>query len=73
MQSDLGLTPNNDGRVIRLQVPQLTAVSGGRARPGPWPAAVAPLPSPPLPARLPCTRLPRRLPRPVCRNGARRW
>lgn len=25
MQSDLGLTPNNDGRVIRLQVPQLTA------------------------------------------------
>lgn len=28
MASDLGLTPNNDGRVIRLQVPQLTAVSG---------------------------------------------
>jgi ribosome recycling factor len=27
MQSDLGLTPNNDGKVIRLQVPQLTAVS----------------------------------------------
>ena len=26
MASDLGLTPNNDGRVIRLQVPQLTAV-----------------------------------------------
>lgn len=26
-QSDLGLTPNNDGKVIRLQVPQLTAVS----------------------------------------------
>lgn len=25
MQSDLGLTPNNDGKVIRLQVPQLTA------------------------------------------------
>jgi ribosome recycling factor len=25
MASDLGLTPNNDGRVIRLQVPQLTA------------------------------------------------
>ncbi|PSC74980.1 ribosome-recycling chloroplastic [Micractinium conductrix] len=25
MQSDIGLTPNNDGRVIRLQVPQLTA------------------------------------------------
>lgn len=27
MQSDLGLTPSNDGKVIRLQVPQLTAVS----------------------------------------------
>ena len=27
MQSDLGLTPNNDGKVIRLAVPQLTAVS----------------------------------------------
>ena len=26
MKSDLGLTPSNDGRVIRLQVPQLTAV-----------------------------------------------
>ena len=25
--SDIGLTPNNDGKVIRLQVPQLTAVS----------------------------------------------
>lgn len=25
MASDLGLTPNNDGRIIRLQVPQLTA------------------------------------------------
>jgi ribosome recycling factor len=24
-QSDVGLTPNNDGKVIRLQVPQLTA------------------------------------------------
>ena len=35
MQSDLGLTPNNDGKVIRLQVPQLTAVrprTGGAAR-----------------------------------------
>ena len=29
MASDLGLTPNNDGRVIRLQVPQLTAVRRG--------------------------------------------
>lgn len=26
-QSDLGLTPNNDGKVIRLVIPQLTAVS----------------------------------------------
>lgn len=26
MISDLGLTPNNDGKVIRLNVPQLTAV-----------------------------------------------
>lgn len=36
MQSDLGLTPNNDGRVIRLQVPQLTAVSAAAwaGRPG---------------------------------------
>lgn len=25
MQSDLGLTPNNDGKLIRLQIPQLTA------------------------------------------------
>ena len=25
-QSDIGLTPNNDGKVIRLQIPQLTAV-----------------------------------------------
>lgn len=26
MQSDLGLTPNNDGRVIRLRIPELTEV-----------------------------------------------
>ena len=26
-QSDIGLTPNNDGKIIRLQIPQLTAVS----------------------------------------------
>jgi ribosome recycling factor len=32
MQSDLGLTPNNDGKVIRLQVPQLTAVRMQPAR-----------------------------------------
>lgn len=25
-QSDLDLTPNNDGKLIRLQIPQLTAV-----------------------------------------------
>jgi ribosome recycling factor len=25
-QSDVGLTPNNDGKLIRLQVPPLTAV-----------------------------------------------
>ena len=25
--SDLGLPPNNDGKVIRLNIPQLTAVS----------------------------------------------
>lgn len=25
-QSDLGLTPNNDGKVIRLTIPQLTSV-----------------------------------------------
>jgi ribosome recycling factor len=25
MASDIGLTPNNDGRLIRLQIPQLTA------------------------------------------------
>ena len=25
--SDLGLTPNNDGKVIRLNIPQLTQVS----------------------------------------------
>ena len=24
MESDLGLTPNNDGKIIRLPVPQLT-------------------------------------------------
>ena len=24
--SDLGLTPNNDGKIIRLNIPQLTAV-----------------------------------------------
>ena len=24
MESDLGLTPNNDGQIIRLPVPQLT-------------------------------------------------
>lgn len=30
MQSDLGLTPSNDGKVIRLLVPQLTAVRAGR-------------------------------------------
>ena len=24
MESDLGLTPNNDGRLIRLQIPELT-------------------------------------------------
>jgi hypothetical protein len=28
-QSDLGLTPNNDGNVIRLNVPQLTQVMPG--------------------------------------------
>lgn len=38
MQSDLGLTPNNDGRVIRLQVPQLTAV-------GPWVQGAVPAPT----------------------------
>lgn len=27
MASDLGLTPGNDGRLIRLQIPQLTSVS----------------------------------------------
>lgn len=27
LQSDLGLTPNNDGNVIRLNIPQLTQVS----------------------------------------------
>ena len=27
MQSDLGMTPSNDGSIIRLNVPQLTAVS----------------------------------------------
>ena len=26
LQSDVGLTPNNDGKLIRLQVPPLTAV-----------------------------------------------
>ena len=26
MKSDLGLTPNNDGKVIRINIPQLTAV-----------------------------------------------
>lgn len=26
MQSDLGLTPNNNGRLIRLQIPALTSV-----------------------------------------------
>lgn len=36
--SDLGLTPNNDGKLIRLNIPQLTAVS----HPPPPP----PLPSP---------------------------
>ena len=30
MQSDLALTPNSDGNVIRLNIPQLTAV---RCRP----------------------------------------
>lgn len=39
MASDLGLTPNNDGRVIRLQVPQLTAVgAAGHVLPS-WAAA----------------------------------
>lgn len=28
MASDLGLTPGNDGNLIRINVPQLTAVSG---------------------------------------------
>jgi hypothetical protein len=28
MASDIGLTPGNDGKIIRMQVPQLTAVSG---------------------------------------------
>ena len=28
MQSDLALTPNSDGNVIRLNIPQLTAVRG---------------------------------------------
>ena len=40
MASDLGLTPNNDGRLIRLQIPQLTAVGGagwgGAGRAGGW-------------------------------------
>ena len=51
LQSDIGLTPNNDGRVIRLQVPQLTAVGGvgrgaggglSRAEQQPTAAAVQP-------------------------------
>lgn len=29
MQSDLALTPNSDGNVIRLNIPQLTAVRCG--------------------------------------------
>ena len=27
MKSDLGMTPNSDGKVIRINIPQLTAVS----------------------------------------------
>lgn len=27
MTSDIGITPSNDGKLIRLQIPQLTAVS----------------------------------------------
>lgn len=34
MASDLGLTPSNDGRIIRLSVPQLTSVSWGPGRRG---------------------------------------
>ena len=33
MESDLGLTPNNDGNVIRLQIPELNEER--RKRPGP--------------------------------------
>lgn len=40
MQSDLGLTPNNDGRVIRLQVPQLTAVGAALQLSGSHPGPV---------------------------------
>ena len=36
MKSDLGITPSNDGRIIRINIPALTAVSRACRAQGDW-------------------------------------
>jgi len=83
-QSDIGLNPNNDGKLIRLVIPQLTAVrpapGGGSAPasptspPAPCPRLLgrpAPVVGRPRPHFFDCIRPPPGAP-PACRTAARR-